>query len=191
MSLLLHAIVGLTVHRFAPTPDGPEIITLAQRPQVVQVSRATPKPARTPPIAAPRAKPTIEPVRHTSKKASAVVAAAVRRPTPTPVPIASAPPPSSAPCLHATVPASILATPPPPAIALPVRADATSGTTRVRVQLDAHGAVIGTKIVASSGNSSLDLVAIAMARAAHYAPALAACKPIASTYAFSAKFVAW
>jgi hypothetical protein len=43
----------------------------------------------------------------------------------------------------------------------------------------------------STGNTSLDLVAVSMARDARYSPALHDCKPIAAAYDFSVKFVAW
>jgi TonB family protein len=85
----------------------------------------------------------------------------------------------------------VVATPQPPDIPNEVRASGTSGTALVSVQLDASGQVTNTTVTQSTGNSSLDLVAIAMARAARYAPALRDCKPIASAYAFSVKFVAW
>jgi TonB family protein len=61
----------------------------------------------------------------------------------------------------------------------------------VRVLLDATGQVTSAGVTQSSGNSSLDLVATAMARGARYTPALHDCKPIAGTYTFSVKFVAW
>jgi TonB family protein len=61
----------------------------------------------------------------------------------------------------------------------------------VRVSLDPSGSVRQTTVVQSSGNTSLDLVAVSMARAARYMPATHACKPIASEYLFKAKFSAW
>jgi len=61
----------------------------------------------------------------------------------------------------------------------------------VRVQLDPSGQVTGTGVVRSTGNSSLDLVAVAMARDARYTPALHGCKPVAGDFEFSVKFVAW
>ena len=59
------------------------------------------------------------------------------------------------------------------------------------MQLDANGQVTGASVTQSTGNSSLDLVAVAMARDARYTPALHECKPVASAYTFSVKFVAW
>jgi outer membrane biosynthesis protein TonB len=46
-------------------------------------------------------------------------------------------------------------------------------------------------VAQSTGNSSLDLVAVSMAREAHYDPPLHDCKPIAGAATFSVKFVAW
>ncbi len=81
--------------------------------------------------------------------------------------------------------------PPPAEIPPAVRAQATSGTARVRVSLDRHGVVTGTTVTQSTGNASLDLIAESMANGAHYAPAYANCKAIASTYVFGVKFAAW
>lgn len=187
LSLLIHVIVGLAVRGFAPATSGPrEIVTQAR---VLQIMRATPKPAKTPPPVVRTVKSAPKPATDIRGKRRAV-AIATPPPTPPPTPIPSATPPPSR-CESSTIAAAMLATPPPPEIALPVRAEATSGTTRIRVSLDAQAAVVGTTIIASSGNPSLDLVAVAMARAAAYSPALVHCKPVAATYAFTAKFVAW
>jgi TonB family protein len=59
------------------------------------------------------------------------------------------------------------------------------------VQLDPQGYVLGASVTQSTGNSSLDLVAVAMARDARYAPALHDCKPVSAVAVFSVKFVAW
>ncbi len=81
--------------------------------------------------------------------------------------------------------------PSPPDIAPDARAKGTSGVALVSVRLDPNGQVLGADVTQSTGNSSLDLVAVAMARDARYSPARHDCKPVASAYTFSVKFVAW
>ncbi|MGC2408193.1 MAG: TonB family protein, partial [Candidatus Cybelea sp.] len=107
--------------------------------------------------------------------------------TPTPQPVAT----SSLGCAQANTQAVVVATPAPPDIPVGARASGTNGTALVSVQLDANGQVSGTNVTQSTGNSSLDLVAVAMARDSRYTPALHDCKPVASAYTFSVKFVAW
>ncbi|HEY9179906.1 MAG TPA: TonB family protein, partial [Candidatus Baltobacteraceae bacterium] len=60
-----------------------------------------------------------------------------------------------------------------------------------QVQIDPKGAVTNAAVSQSSGNSGLDAVAMQMAKSASYSPALVKCKPVASTYTYSVKFVAW
>ena len=81
--------------------------------------------------------------------------------------------------------------PSPPDIPPAARANGTSGVAMVRVQLDENGQVTGAGVTQSTGNSSLDIVAVAMARDARYTPALHDCKPVAGAYTFSVKFFAW
>jgi TonB family protein len=66
-----------------------------------------------------------------------------------------------------------------------------SGTAAIQVQIDPQGGVTNATVAQSSGNTGLDAVAMQMARNATYSPALANCKPVASTYTFRVKFVAW
>ena len=61
--------------------------------------------------------------------------------------------------------------PPPPEIPATVRADATNGTTHVRVDLTDHGVITAVAITSSSGNPALDLIAETAARAAQFSPA--------------------
>jgi periplasmic protein TonB len=94
-------------------------------------------------------------------------------------------------CANATTGASVIATPAPPDIPTDVRASGTSGTVLVSVQLDASGGVTNATVTQGTGNSSLDVVALGMARDARYSPALRDCKPVAGAYVFSVRFVAW
>jgi TonB family protein len=87
--------------------------------------------------------------------------------------------------------AAIAASPAPPDIVPQARAQGTNGVAIVRVQLDATGQIINAGVTQSTGNSSLDLVAVSMARGARYTPALHDCKAIAGEFLFSVKFVAW
>jgi protein TonB len=98
---------------------------------------------------------------------------------------------ASAACTQPNAAAALAVEPSPPEIAPAARTEGTSGTALVRVQLDATGQVTNAGVTQSSGNTSLDLVAVAMARDARYTPALHDCKPIAGAYTFSVKFVAW
>jgi protein TonB len=106
---------------------------------------------------------------------------------PTPLPATTA----GNPCADPNAGAAVVTTPPPPDIPVAARAQGTSGIALVKVQLDDAGAITGAAVSQSSGNPSLDDIAVGMARAARYAPAMHACKPVAGDYTFSVKFVAW
>jgi TonB family protein len=110
--------------------------------------------------------------------------------TPPPAPTA-VPSAAGAGCAEPNAAAAVVATPPPPDIPAAVRADHTSGIALVSVALDAQGAVSGASVAQSTGNSSLDLVAVSMARDARYSAPLHDCKPVAGNATFSVKFVAW
>ncbi|MFY9860348.1 MAG: TonB family protein, partial [Candidatus Cybelea sp.] len=94
-------------------------------------------------------------------------------------------------CASPEAPGTVAATPGPPSIPPLARTEATSGVASVQVQLDATGQVLSASVAQSTGNSSLDLVAVSMAREARYDPPLHDCKPIAGAATFSVKFVAW
>ncbi|MDQ2992198.1 MAG: TonB family protein, partial [Candidatus Eremiobacteraeota bacterium] len=115
-----------------------------------------------------------------------VATAAPLTPTP-PVAFASA----AQPCKSPNAPAGLSATPQPGDIPAEVRAAATNGTTAVLVHLNADGTVASAAIAGSSGNGSLDLVALTLAKSAQYAPAYKDCKAIAADYTFAAKWIAW
>jgi TonB family protein len=94
-------------------------------------------------------------------------------------------------CAEPNAAAAVVGTPPPPDIPAAVRADHTSGVALVSVALDAQGEVSGASVAQSTGSSSLDLVAVSMARDARYSAPLRDCKPVAGNTTFSVKFVAW
>jgi periplasmic protein TonB len=193
LSLLLHLVIALVVRPPSPTPENqPEVVSIERRAATIAVSKMTPPPPpppkRTP---APRAPSSAPPARKgpgtigTASGASATPAPIVARATPRPIATATAG------CEQSNVGAAVVATPGPPDIPLDVRASGTSGTALVSLQLDAEGQVVNANVAQSTGNSSLDLVAVGMARDARYSPALRDCKPVASAYTFSVKFVAW
>lgn len=198
LSLLVHLLVAMRV-RWPFEPPKSEVQTVhLERIRTVRVARMpTPPPPSTPRPPSPR--PSASPHPRATKKAHPArtrrgtsgtahpQGSTVKRPRPQPTP---RPLPTST-CSGADTPAALAASPAPPEIAPGARGDATSGTARIRVKLDATGAVVRTTVVQTSGNGSLDLVALSMARHARYTPATHACRPVAGTYVFSVRFVAW
>lgn len=63
-----------------------------------------------------------------------------------------------------------------------------SGTAKVKVDLDASGAVVGTSIYESTGNMQLDRAAVSAARESRYAPEERDCKNVAGSYLFTVDF---
>jgi protein TonB len=193
LSLLVHLIVAVIMHPPVPTFENQaEVVSIIHRPASIAVTKVpTPPPPRPKQTPAPKTRSSAPPARK-GPGAAANAGAGTPEPTP-PVAVATAAPTASSNlgCSKADTPAAVVATPSPPDIAPGARADGTSGVALVNVQLDANGQVTGTGITQSTGNSSLDLVAVGMARDARYSPALRDCKPIASAYTFSVKFVAW
>ena len=191
LSLLVHLIVALVLRPSAPTPESQtEVVSIQHRPATIAVRKVP-----TPPPPPPK-KTTVPHSAASSRPKSGPGEAGSAASTPAPTPLVAsataAPTPAVTPgCVHSSAEASVVASPPPPDIAPDVRAAAISGIARVSVQLDTGGVVTGATVTQSTGNSSLDLVAVTMARDARYAPALHDCKPIASAYTFSVKFVAW
>lgn len=192
ISLLIHLIWALLVRRSLPPQETQvETVTIRHRLTMTRMPTPAPRPKRTPlphPIATsrplPRATHATQPV-----GAQGGVGRATAAP-PTPAPTA-APTATANPCEKNDIDAVVLSTPAPPDIPVAARTDGTSGTTLVNVKLDARGAITGAAISQSSGNPSLDVVALGMARDSTYSPATHDCKPVASTYTFSVKFVAW
>jgi periplasmic protein TonB len=192
LSLLVHLIVAVMMHPPVPTFEDPaEVVSIVHRPATIAVAKVPTPPPRPKQRPAAKSLSSAPPVRKGPGPAGNA-GAATPAPTPavavaTPAPTASA----KAGCTNANAPAAVVATPSPPDIAPDARASGTSGTALISVALDAAGQVTGTGVTQSTGNSSLDLVAVAMARDARYSPALHDCKPVASAYTFSVKFVAW
>jgi protein TonB len=193
LSLLLHLIVAIGLRPPAPTPaTQSEVVSIQHRPATIVLKRPptpppSPPPRRTP---APRTAASAPPRKGPGEGGTQGASAATPAPVVAHVTATPAATPTSG-CAQSNTAAAVVSTPAPPEIPLSVRASGTSGTALVNVQLDASGSVTGASVTQSTGNSSLDLVAIGMARDARYSPALHDCKPIASAYVYSVKFVAW
>jgi TonB family protein len=193
LSLLIHLLVALVARPPAlSTQNQPEKVSLEHRRVVIAVRKLQTPPPPPKPRPLPRPVASAPPVR----KAHGIVAHAPSgggRSVATPAPATPSPAPTSAAsgCARPDAQAAVITPPAAPDIAASVRAAGTSGIALVRVQLDAQGEIADTSVAQTTGNPSLDLVAVAMARDARYTPALHDCKPIASAYIFSVKFVAW
>jgi TonB family protein len=199
LSLFIHLVVALFTHPIASVPTNePEVVTLIHRSAAIAVKQtpSPPRKLRTPIPKVVRTTATSKPLApqprtHGGRPAAPAASggrAATAAPAATPT---TAPGPVASPCAHSDTPATVVATPDPPEIPPAVRAQGTSGIAEINVQLDAQGNILGATVSQSTGNSSLDLVAVSMARDAHYAPALHDCKPVAGAYTFSVKFFAW
>jgi periplasmic protein TonB len=192
LSLLLHVIVAVLLHPPSfSTENKAEVVSIERRSTTIAVAKVPPPPPPTPPPKRPVPRPrgSALPI---GKAPGPGRGSGTPAPTPAPAqPAAAASAIPSAGCSQPNAVASVVATPPPPDIAPDTRASATTGTALVSVALDSAGDVTGTTVTQSTGNSSLDIVAVTMAREARYAPALRDCKPVTSAYTFSAKFVAW
>ena len=193
ISLLVHAIVALLAHPWRERQENqPEVVGIYHRSVIISTARQTPRPRPAPTIA-PRVVALSHPHAKTGKAAQATSGGSGRA-TPAPeTPAPQTPPPAVAgtTCRTADVAAAVISTPAPPDIPVDTRADDTSGVAAVKVSLDPEGQVLAAAVAESTGNSSLDLVAVGMARDARYSAPLHDCKPVAGSYTFSVKFVAW
>lgn len=191
ISLLIHLIWAVLVRRTLPPKETQvETVTIRHRLTMTRMPTPPPRPKRTP---VPHPAATSRPLPRATHATQSVgarggIGRATAAPTPLPTP---APTASANPCEKSDIDAVVSSTPAPPDIPIAARAQGTSGITLVAVKLDAHGAITSAAISQSSGNTSLDVIALAMARDSTYSPATHDCKPVASTYTFSVKFVAW
>jgi protein TonB len=190
ISLLLHVVVALNLRSHADqAPADVEVVRIERRAILIHVAKTPPPHVRPKHTPAPVESPAPKPVATGSKPAgngggNAPKAAATPTPTPEPTAVANA-------CGRNDAEAGLAVAPTPPVLPVAARAEGTSGTTVVKVQLDAQGAVTGATIAETSGNASLDVIALGMARDAQYTPALHDCKPVATAYDFSVRFAAW
>jgi TonB family protein len=190
LSLVLHAVVALVLHpATADFQTQPEAVSVVRRSTMI-VARHTPPPPRRTQTPSPR---NLAPPRPRASGAAVARSdgGSVGRSTPAPPAPSAVPSAAGAGCAQPNAAAAVVATPPPSDIPAAVRADHTSGVAVVSVTLDAQGEVSGASVARSTGNSSLDLVAVSMARDARYSAPLHDCKPVAGNATFSVKFVAW
>ncbi len=188
VSLLVHLIVaGWLQLPFALPQDAKQVVTISHL-RVTRISQATPPPHTPAPQPSPSARASGPPRPVATNGHPTTSSATPAPPTPTP-PVAL--PTAAQPCKSPNAPAGLSATPAPGDIPAATRAAATNGTTSVLVHLNADGTVASAAVAGSSGNGSLDLVALTMAKGAQYVPAYKACKAIAADYTFAAKWVAW
>lgn len=195
LSLLVHVIIALILRPTTPTAQGQaEFVSIEHRPATIAVTRLPPPPPRpkrtpspqAPSSAPPRARKGLAvPPGASSGAASVAQTPGAASPTPSPAAVANAA------CTQPNAAAAVASSPSPPDITPEARTAGTSGVAMVKVQLDPAGQVTNAGVMQSTGNSSLDLVAVTMARDVHYSPALHDCKPVAGEYTYSVKFVAW
>jgi len=184
LSLLIHLIVTQVIRwPFRPPEDDVQIVRI-EHLHATRIAHV-PSPAPHTPRPAPSAIATAAPAKlAVGNGHGALAQSASPAPTPAPTPTA-APTPN---CVTNDTPVEILAEPPPPTeIAPAARADRITGIARIRVIVDPNGSVSSATVLQSSGSSSMDLVAVSLARAAQYAPATHACKAIASDYTFQVR----
>jgi len=189
LSLLIHLVLtGIIRWPFAPENDEVQIVRI-EHLHTTHIAHVTPPPARSPappprrvPVHVARAA-AVNPNSSAEGRAVTGTVAPPASPTPTPMPTPN--------CAANDTPVQMIASPPPPEIAPGARGEQKSGIASVRVIVDPQGAIESTMVIASSGSTSLDQVAVTMARSAQYAPATHACKAVAADYTYSVKFTAW
>jgi TonB family protein len=108
-------------------------------------------------------------------------------PAPTPAPPTPTPRPA---CANPNVGAAIKGEPVSPDEPEMAKEQGATGTTEVKVTLDATGAVVSVSVYKSAGNASLDQAAMAAARATQYTPDIVNCDKVGGSYIFSATFEA-
>jgi TonB family protein len=192
LSLLIHVLLALFAHGLRGSRQNDvEVVTIEHRSDaMIHMATPPPRPKVTPaPHPRPSSRPAPVRAHGAQPQAAGSGSRAAATAAPTPEPSAAATTPSA--CRKSDIGAAVTENPPQPEIPSGARAQGTSGIALVDVRLDAQGAVTGAAVSRGTGNSSLDLVAVGMARAARYAPALHDCKPVAAAYTFSVKFYAW
>lgn len=194
ISLLIHIIVasGLRWPALIAEQDQVEIVHVEHMTRTTAVHLLVTPPPKTPAPQKTRAPRAV--IAHpgkpigTGKGAAGAGGTAGETPIPQPSPVAVS---SAPPCSKGDIAVAVASSPDPPEIPAAARGAATNATARIRVTLDATGTVQKAIIVGSTGNASLDLTAVSMARSAQYAPALHECKPIAADYTFTVRFAPW
>lgn len=202
ISLLLHLLLAGYIRWPFNQPSSETQIVKVRRITVARIAPRTPQPPTPAPTprATPAPKPKVIPPSITSRgsrgpRVAHVIAPPVTAPgtaapaaTAAPTPLAT---PAAQACLAHDISPAVAATSAPVDIPPEARASKVSGTAAIAVQIDPLGRVTDATVSQSSGSTGLDAVAVQMAKGAAYTPALVKCKPVASTYTFKVKFVAW
>jgi TonB family protein len=191
LSLLLHLLFALIAHPWRNRQENEvEVVSIQHRRLILtRLQTPAPPPKFTPaPHPQPSTRPAPVQTRGSKPQNSGAGAAATSAPAQQPTPTATL---AANACEKSDLGAAVTENPPQPDIPNAARADGTSGIAAINVQLDAQGAVTAASVSQSTGNSSIDVVALGMARDARYSPALHACKPVASSYTFRVRFFAW
>jgi TonB family protein len=202
ISLLVHLLLAGYIRWPFNQPSNENEIVKVRRITVARVVPHTPPPP-TPvptPRATPAAKPSVVPpavptrgnrgprVAHVVSPVSGITPAPPVTPMPTPTAVATS---AVQACMQHDISPAVAATSAPVDIPPEARASKVSGTAAVQVQINTDGRVTNATVSQSTGNMGLDQVAMEMAKGATYTPALVKCKPVASTYTYTVKFVAW
>lgn len=203
ISLLLHLLLAGYIRWPFVQPSSENEIVKVRRITVARVVPHTPPPPTPTPAPTPRqtpaARPSVIPPAVTthanrgprvSRAVAAVSGVTPAPPVATPVPTPLATPAVQA-CMQHDISPAVSATSAPVDIPPEARASKVSGTAAIQVQIDPQGSVTNATVSQSTGSAGLDQVAMQMAKGATYTPALVKCKPVASTYTYTVKFVAW
>lgn len=206
-SLFVHLMVAFVIHS-RPVTAAPEpkpghiiLITLPKPTPTPQPPKPKTMPEHTSNTAAHR--PQMHTVHVTNRNPKGPVQIAASEPpgTPgprdfvTPGPNVSAPPAIATPAPPTPTPKPACSSPDVAARAIdtitpdaPDDAAANGAQTKVRVDLDASGAVIGVSVFQSSGDQRLDSAAMRAAGASRYAPEERNCKDVPGSYLFTVDF---
>ncbi|MEO6836256.1 MAG: TonB family protein [Candidatus Tumulicola sp.] len=193
LSLLLHLIFALVAHGLRNSRQNDvEVVTIEHRSNAMIHLQTPPPPRKVTPVPHPRPSTRPAPVQTHGAQPQNTGAGTTSAPTvaPTPQPSAAATTAAMA-CAKSDLGAAVVENPPQPDVPIAARTEGTNGIALITVQLDGQGGVTNATVSHGTGNASLDLVALGMARGARYSPALRDCKPVAAAYTFSVKFYAW
>jgi periplasmic protein TonB len=190
LSLLIHLILtGIIRWPFAQENDEVQVVRI-EHLHATRIAHVVPPP-HTPPPAPPRRVPVhvarATAINPNSTQGEGRIVTAATAPPASPAPAATATPN----CAANDTPVQVTAAAPQPEMASGARADQKSGIARVRLVVDPQGGIESATVIESTGSTSLDQVAVTMARSAQYAPATHACKAVAADFTYAVKFYPW
>lgn len=206
-SLFAHLIFALVVHSKPvkaapePKPDHMYLITLPKATPTPQPPKPKTKPQHTSSTAIHRLPVNLVKQTNANPHGPAQIVASALPGTPEPRDLASpgpdvtGPPATETPSPPTPTPKPACSAPDVAARAIdtitpetPEDSDANGAQAKVRVDLDANGAVTGVSVYQSSGDQRLDSAAMRAARASRYAPELRDCKDVPGSYLFTVDF---